>query len=275
MIQQSAGEGQAPSKSEGDEQLQSPSQQRPDQQRSGRFVLRAVDLEKSYSNKPIVRGVSFEVHSGEVVGLLGPNGAGKTTSFYMVVGLVQPTQGRVLLNGEDITEWPMHQRARAGITYLPQESSVFRQMTVEENVWCVLEMLPLSHRERQRRLSQLLDELSLNPVARQKAFTLSGGERRRVEVARALALNPAFLLLDEPFAGIDPLAVSEIQRMIQLLKTRGIGILITDHNVRETLEICDLGYLLSDGRILEKGSPQAFLASPTARKAYLGEKFQV
>jgi len=237
-------------------------------------TLRATDLVKSYKEKHVVQGVSFEVKSGQVVGLLGPNGAGKTTSFYMMVGIVKPDSGRVHLDDQEITTWPMHQRAQRGITYLPQEASVFRKMTAEENILSVLEMLPLSHQERQEQLHQLLDEFNINHIARQKAYTLSGGERRRVEVARALALNPVFLLLDEPFAGIDPIAVSDIQRMIRILKKRGIGILITDHNVRETLEICDLGYLLSNGKILEKGTPEYLAQSPQARAAYLGENFQ-
>lgn len=215
------------------------------------------------------------MQSGQVVGLLGPNGAGKTTSFYMVVGLVQPDSGQVEFDGSDVSKWPMHRRAQAGIAYLPQEASVFRRMTVEENIRCVLETLPLSDREQRDQLQKLLDEFNLNGVARQKAFTLSGGERRRVEVARALALSPVFLLLDEPFAGIDPIAVGDIQRMIEILKKRGIGILITDHNVRETLAICDLGYLLNHGSIIEKGTPAEIAASPMARETYLGENFEL
>lgn len=238
-------------------------------------TLKAVDLHKGYKGRPVVKGVSFEVSSGQVVGLLGPNGAGKTTSFYMVVGLVRADQGQVLLGEKDITEWPMYQRARGGIAYLPQEASVFRKLTVEENILAVLETLPLSEHERRDRLRRLVDEFNINHIARQKAYTLSGGERRRVEVARALALDPDFLLLDEPFAGIDPIAVNDIQRMIQVLKDRQIGILITDHNVRETLEICDLGYLLSDGKILEKGTPQEIANSRAARETYLGENFQL
>ena len=238
--------------------------------------LKAINLQKSYGQRPVVKNVSFEVTSGQVVGLLGPNGAGKTTSFYMVVGLIHPDGGKVLVNETDVTTWPMHERARsAGIAYLPQEASVFRRMTVEENVLAVLETLMLSEAERKDRLQKLMDEFNLNHVSKQKAFTLSGGERRRVEVARALALNPHFILLDEPFAGIDPIAVGDIQRMIGVLKKRGIGVLITDHNVRETLEICDLGYLLSDGKILEKGTPTEIAQSKTAREHYLGEKFHL
>lgn len=238
-------------------------------------TLRAVGLKKSYKGRSVVKDVSFEVTAGQVVGLLGPNGAGKTTSFYMVVGLVQADEGQVLLGDQSIGDWPMYRRAQTGIAYLPQEASIFRRMTVEENVLAVLETLPLTEQERRERLHRLIDEFNINHIAQQPAFTLSGGERRRVEVARALALNPKFLLLDEPFAGIDPIAVGDIQKMIQILKQRDIGILITDHNVRETLEICDLGYLLSDGKILEKGTPEYLANSKAARETYLGEKFQL
>jgi lipopolysaccharide export system ATP-binding protein len=237
-------------------------------------TLEAIDLQKAYAERPIVRGVDFSVRSGQVVGLLGPNGAGKTTSFYMVVGLVKADDGHVRLDGEEISQWPMHTRARAGVAYLPQEASVFRRMTVEENILTVLETLNLEQTERNKRLQQLIGEFNIGHIARQKAFTLSGGERRRVEVARALALDPKFLLLDEPFAGIDPLAVADIQKMIYTLKKRGIGILITDHNVRETLSICDIGYLLSDGKIIVKGTPDEIAQSPIAREKYLGENFQ-
>jgi lipopolysaccharide export system ATP-binding protein len=237
-------------------------------------TLQMKDLKKSYKGRTVVNGVSFELKSGQVVGLLGPNGAGKTTSFYMTVGLVTPDEGQVLLDGQDISTWPMHKRAQNGVAYLPQEASVFRKMTAEENIMAVLETLPLVENERRDRLQRLLDDFSLNPIAKQKAFTLSGGERRRVEVARALALNPVFLLLDEPFAGIDPIAVADIQRMIQVLRKRHIGVLITDHNVRETLEICDLGYLLNSGKLIEKGTPEQIASSKTAREVYLGENFQ-
>ena len=237
-------------------------------------TLKAVNLVKAYGGKKVVREVNFEMSAGQVVGLLGPNGAGKTTSFYMIVGLIRPNSGKIYYNDVDITNWPMHKRAQRGIGYLPQEASVFRRMTAEENIMSVLDTLPLTTSERKDRLQKLLDEFNINAIARQKTYTLSGGERRRVEVARALALNPVFLLLDEPFAGIDPIAVTDIQRMIQVLKKRGIGVLITDHNVRETLEICDLGYLLSDGKILERGTPQEIALSRTAREAYLGENFQ-
>ena len=237
-------------------------------------ILRAVDIHKGYKGRPVVKGVSFEVKAGEVVGLLGPNGAGKTTSFYTVIGLVRADQGKILLDDQEISDWPMHQRAQSGIAYLPQEASVFRRMTVEENILTVLETLALSESERREQLHRLLDEFNINHIAKQKAFTLSGGERRRVEVARALALNPVFLLLDEPFAGIDPKAVADIQAMIQILKKRQIGVLITDHNARETLAICDLGYLLFDGKIVVKGTPAEIAESKTARDTYLGENFQ-
>lgn len=246
---------------------------KPDKKTVRKLIAR--DLFKSYKGRKVVTGVSFEVNSGQVVGLLGPNGAGKTTSFYMVIGLVRSDSGEVLLDEQDISQLPMHQRARTGIAYLPQEASVFRRMSVEENILAVLETLPLSEAERHDQLHRLLDEFNLNHVAKQKAFTLSGGERRRVEVARALALNPVFLLLDEPFAGIDPIAVADIQRMIQVLKKRHIGVLITDHNVRETLAICDLGYLLSDGKIVIKGTPAEIAADKVARETYLGENFEL
>lgn len=237
-------------------------------------LLQALSLKKAYKGRTVVNEVSFEVQAGQVVGLLGPNGAGKTTSFYMVVGLVKPDDGEILLNGQDISEWPVHARAQAGIAYLPQEASVFRRMTTQDNIMTVLETMPLTTAERQDRLRKLLEEFNIQHISKQKAYTLSGGERRRVEVARALALNPSFLLLDEPFAGIDPIAVDDIQRMIKVLKQRKIGILITDHNVRETLEICDLGYLLNSGTIFEKGTPAEIASSKKARETYLGEDFE-
>ncbi|MFN7684747.1 MAG: LPS export ABC transporter ATP-binding protein [Oligoflexia bacterium] len=236
--------------------------------------LKASRLAKAYSGRPIVRDVSFEVQRGKVIGLLGPNGAGKTTSFYMVVGLVRPDSGKIHLGDRELTKMPVHERANCGVAYLPQEASVFRRMTVEDNISSVLEGRKLTEQEQKARLEQLIDDFRLNPIARQKAYTLSGGERRRVEVARALALDPVFLLLDEPFAGIDPIAVGEIQRMMEVLKKRGIGILITDHNVRETLAICDSAYLLGDGKILEHGTPQSLVESPVAREKYLGEDFR-
>jgi lipopolysaccharide export system ATP-binding protein len=236
--------------------------------------LKAIDLVKAYKNRSVVKGVSLEVESGQIVGLLGLNGAGKTTTFYMITGLVTPDAGKVLLDDKDITDWKMHERARGGIAYLPQEPSVFRKLTVEENIMATLESLHISPQQRKTKLQTLLDEFTLNHVSKQQTYTLSGGERRRVEVARALALDPAFILLDEPFAGVDPLAVADIQKMILLLKDRGIGVLITDHNVRETLSICDWGCILSEGVIFEQGTPQEIANSPRAREKYLGENFK-
>jgi len=235
--------------------------------------LYARNLVKAYKEKPVVRDVSFEVSSGQVVGLLGPNGAGKTTSFYMMVGLVPPTSGSVFLNDVDITTWPMHKRARNGIAYLPQEASIFRKMSVEDNIYSVLELLAMDEEERDIKVKSILQEFNIEHITKQKGYTLSGGERRRVEVARALALSPKFILLDEPFAGIDPLAVGDIQKIIQTLKRRGLGVLITDHNVRETLAICDTGYLLSEGKIFESGTPEHIANSPIAKEKYLGENF--
>ena len=239
---------------------------------SGR-VLRADAVQKQLGGRQVLRGVSVEVHAGEVVGLLGPNGAGKTTTFYIIVGLLRPDSGHVLLNAVDITRQPMYQRARLGVSYLPQEPSVFRKLTVEENILAILETLGLSHEEREERLASLLEELSIAHLAKSMAYTLSGGERRRVEITRALVTSPSFILLDEPFAGIDPIAVLDIQNIIAQLQSRGIGILITDHNVRETLGICDRAYILNDGTILEEGTPEAIANSPQARALYLGERF--
>jgi lipopolysaccharide export system ATP-binding protein len=236
--------------------------------------LKAQGLIKSYQKRQVVKGVSLEVESGQIVGLLGLNGAGKTTTFYMITGLILPDEGHVFIDNQDITRWPMHERAKAGVAYLPQEPSVFRKLTVEDNIMATLESLPISHADRKKRLQTLLDEFTLNHVSKQEAYTLSGGERRRVEVARALALNPAFILLDEPFAGVDPLAVSDIQKMILSLKERNIGVLITDHNVRETLSICDWGCILSDGVIFESGTPEQIANSKQAREKYLGENFR-
>jgi lipopolysaccharide export system ATP-binding protein len=233
-----------------------------------------MGLIKAYQGRPVVKGVSIEVKSGQVVGLLGLNGAGKTTTFYMITGLIPPDQGEVYLDGKEITHWKMHERARGGVAYLPQEPSVFRKLTVEENIMTTLEGLPLSSTARKATLQKLLDEFNLNPVSKQEAYTLSGGERRRVEVARALALNPSFILLDEPFAGVDPLAVSDIQKMILTLKEKNIGVLITDHNVRETLSICDWGCILSEGVIFEQGTPEQIANSKAAREKYLGENFR-
>lgn len=237
--------------------------------------LEAKKLEKSYRGRKIVRGVSMHVKSGEVVGLLGPNGAGKTTTFYMVVGLIRPDQGRVVLDGVDITKMPMYQRAKNGIGYLPQEPSVFRKLTVSENLMAVLETMDLSGAERKDRRDRLLAELGITHLSDSMAYTLSGGERRRVEIARSLTLSPKFILLDEPFAGIDPLAVQDIQGIISLLKGMGIGILITDHNVRETLAITDRAYIISEGKIIEAGTAAEITASPRVRQFYLGEAFRL
>jgi lipopolysaccharide export system ATP-binding protein len=217
----------------------------------------------------------MEVKGGEVVGLLGPNGAGKTTTFHMMVGLVHPDQGKVFLNGEDLTTAPIYQRARAGISYLPQEPSVFRRLTVEENLLAILETLNLSKKEQEERANGLMRMLGVSHLAKHKAFTLSGGERRRVEIARALVLSPFFVLLDEPFTGVDPIAVGEIQKIIRKLTTSGIGLLITDHNVRETLGICDRAYILNEGLVLEEGVPDTIASSSKARKLYLGEGFRL
>jgi len=237
--------------------------------------LEAKKLEKTYRGRKVVRGLSFQVRQGEVVGLLGPNGAGKTTSFYMVVGLVKPDHGRVALNDVDITKMPMYQRARNGVGYLAQEPSVFRKLTVADNLMAVLETTRLTELERRDRRDTLLAELGIAHLAGSKAYTLSGGERRRVEIARALTLSPKFILLDEPFAGIDPLAVQDIQGIIQMLRGKGIGILITDHNVRETLAITDRAYIINEGKIIEAGSPAEITASPRVREFYLGESFKL
>jgi lipopolysaccharide export system ATP-binding protein len=237
-------------------------------------VLKAVSVAKAYGGRRVVDGVSLVVQGGEVVGLLGPNGAGKTTTFHMMVGLVQPDEGQVLLNQDDLTDEPIYQRARAGISYLPQESSVFRRLTVEQNLLAILQTLDLSGADQKDRAGGLMKMLGVSHLATHKAFTLSGGERRRVEIARALVLSPFFLLLDEPFTGIDPIAVAEIQKIVRNLVTSGIGILITDHNVRETLGICDRAYIVNQGTILEEGTPQFIAASPKARKFYLGEGFK-
>ncbi len=238
-------------------------------------TLIAEDLVKSYNGRRVVNAVSLEVESGSVVGLLGPNGAGKTTTFYMVVGLIRPDRGKVLLNGQDMTSSPMYLRARKGVGYLPQESSVFRKLTVEENILAILETLPMSRFERSVRLKELLQELGIEHLARQKAYALSGGERRRVEITRALVRAPSFILLDEPFAGIDPIAITDIQRIVEHLKERGIGVLISDHNVRETLGVCDRAYILNEGVLMESGTPEVIASSSVAREIYLGERFQL
>jgi len=237
--------------------------------------LSCEELGKSFRQKKVVDSVHVEVHGGEVVGLLGPNGAGKTTIFYMIVGLLKPNRGRIYLNGEEITSLPMYLRARKGIGYLPQEPSVFRKLTVEENLIAILETLPLCKDERRDRLKELLEELGLSAIRKQKAYSLSGGERRRVEITRALVLSPSFILLDEPFAGIDPIAVLDIQIIVRQLKSKGIGIIITDHNVRETLGVCDRAYILNEGRILEEGTPEYIAQSQKAREIYLGDGFEL
>ncbi|MBM4257135.1 MAG: LPS export ABC transporter ATP-binding protein [Deltaproteobacteria bacterium] len=242
---------------------------------SNKAVLCGEQLCKSYGKRPVLHDVSIEVRGGEVVGLLGPNGAGKTTTFSIIVGILRPDKGNVRYNGEDITNLPMHMRARKGITYLPQEPSVFRKLTVEENVMAVLETLDLTAAERRMRLGQLLRELHITHLAPQRAESLSGGERRRVEITRALVMSPSFMLLDEPFAGIDPLSVNDIQEIIAQLRSRGIGILITDHNAQETLRICDRAYLLTDGTVFLSGTPEELAANEQARQAYLGQRFSL
>ena len=237
-------------------------------------VLKAASVAKSFGGRRVVKGVNLQVNNGEIVGLLGPNGAGKTTTFHMIVGLVPPDEGQVLLNEEDLTDAPIYQRARAGISYLPQESSVFRRLTVEENLLAILQTLSLSKDQQRERSDALMKMLGVSHLASHRADTLSGGERRRVEIARSLVLSPYFLLLDEPFTGVDPIAVAEIQKIVRHLITSGIGILITDHNVRETLGICDRAYIVNEGEILEEGTPEQIAASPRARKFYLGEGFK-
>ena len=236
-------------------------------------ALQTAEITKTYRGRKVVDNVSIKVQQGEVVGLLGPNGAGKTTSFYVIVGLISPDSGKVLLGNEDITSEPMYKRARKGISYLPQEASVFRKLTVEENLLAILETLPMRARERRARMEQLIDELGLEKVRRSQGYMLSGGERRRVEIARSLVISPSFLLLDEPFSGIDPIQVLELQRIIFDLKRTGIGILITDHNVRETLAVTDRAYIINEGRIFRAGSPEALERDPEVKRIYLGESF--
>ena len=243
--------------------------------KSRKRVLYTCGLKKSFGDRVVVKGVDLEVASGEVVGLLGPNGAGKTTTFYMVVGLSRPDTGRVLIGEEDITGLPMYLRARKGISYLPQEPSVFRRLTVRENLLAVLEAQNLDAEGRNLLMERLLADLKISHIAHVKGYALSGGERRRVEIARALATDPDFILLDEPFAGIDPLAVLDIQNIIGELKARGIGVLISDHNVRETLGVCDRAYILNEGEVLEHGDPQKIAESKTAREIYLGDNFSL
>lgn len=237
--------------------------------------LTTENLVKTYNNRTVVNDVSFNISQGEVVGLLGANGAGKTTSFYMVVGIVRPNEGRIMLDQKDITKLAMHKRARLGISYLPQEASIFRKMTVEENLFAILETLKISKKEQQKKADQLLNELRITHIRKNKGYSLSGGERRRVEIARALVIDPMFILLDEPFAGVDPIAVIDIQEVIKELASRNIGILITDHNVRETLGITDRAYIMNEGQILVDGTPEFIINNELARKVYLGEHFKL
>lgn len=237
------------------------------------MILRAENLVKKYKQRTVVNNVSFDVSQGEIVGLLGPNGAGKTTSFYMIVGLIKPNEGNIFLEGENITKDAMYRRAQKGIGYLAQEASVFRKLTVEDNIMAILEMTALSKEEQKDKLEELINEFSLHKVRKNRGDLLSGGERRRTEIARALAANPNFILLDEPFAGVDPIAVEEIQTIVARLKEKNIGILITDHNVQETLSITDRAYLLFEGKILESGTPEVLAANEMVRKVYLGSNF--
>lgn len=239
------------------------------------MILRAENIIKKYGKRIVVKGVSIEVKQGEIVGLLGPNGAGKTTSFYMIVGLVQPNSGHVFLDDKEITTAPMYKRAKMGIGYLPQEVSVFRKLSVEDNITAILEMMPLSKEEQKARLEELLEEFSLNHVRKNLGHNLSGGEKRRTEIARALASNPSFILLDEPFAGVDPIAVEDIQTIVSKLKEKNIGILITDHNVQETLSITDRAYLLFEGDILKAGTAEELAADEQVRRVYLGQNFEL
>ncbi len=238
-------------------------------------TLSLENLVKIYNGKQIVNSVNMKIKNNSVVGLLGPNGAGKTTTFYMIIGMIKPDKGQVFLDDEDITTYPMYLRARRGVGYLPQETSVFKKLTVKQNIMAILETLSISKLEQEERADMLLDELGIKHLMNQKANLLSGGERRRLEITRALATNPSFILLDEPFAGIDPLAVIDIKNIIAHLKNRGIGILISDHNVRETLEACDKAYILNDGEIIESGPPEKIVSSKTARRIYLGNEFKL
>ena len=239
-------------------------------------TLATDEIGKSYRGRRVVNGVSLRVQQGEVVGLLGPNGAGKTTTFYAIVGLVPPDTGRVLMDLEDITDVPMYLRARQyGVSYLPQEASVFRKLTVEENILAVLEAQPISWHERRERMEKLIDQLGLEHIRQNRGYALSGGERRRVEIARALCINPTFILLDEPFSGIDPIAVLDLQKIISDLKASGIGVLITDHNVRETLSVTDRAYIINEGRIFFQGTPEQLGGNPEVRRVYLGESFSL
>jgi len=247
----------------------------PESANGHRRTLKTEEISKTYRGRRVVDGVSVSVEMGEVVGLLGPNGAGKTTSFYMIVGLISPDSGRIVLDEAEITDLAMYERARVGISYLPQEPSVFRKLSVEDNLLAILETLPIPSRERRERLESLLEQMGLDKVRKNKGYMLSGGERRRVEIARSLAISPQFLLLDEPFSGIDPIQVVELQRIISELKRNGIGILITDHNVRETLAVTDRAYIINNGRIFRAGTPSALAMDPEVRRIYLGESFDL
>lgn len=242
---------------------------------NGHAVLRSSGLVKRYKKRTVVNEVSVQVRQGEIVGLLGPNGAGKTTTFYMIVGMIRPNGGKVFIDDEEITSHPMYQRARMGIGYLSQEASVFRRLTVRENILAVLELSPLSRKEREEKCDRLLEDFGLTHLVKSKGYVLSGGERRRTEIARALALDPKFMLLDEPFAGIDPIAVEEIMKIVKTLKSKNIGVLVTDHNVHETLSITDHSYLLFEGKILKSGTAEFLANDPEARKLYLGETFKL
>jgi lipopolysaccharide export system ATP-binding protein len=239
------------------------------------YLIQTQKLVKAYKGRKVVQEVEINVRPGEIVGLLGPNGAGKTTSFYMIVGLVRPTSGRVFFNGRNITAVPMYKRARMGMGYLSQEPSIFRKLTVQENVMAILETLPVSHRERRKRLNDLLEELKIGHLAKQRAYTLSGGERRRLEITRALVTNPSIILLDEPFSGVDPLAVNDVQDIVRSLKDKGLGVLITDHNVRETLAVVDRAYLLCEGKVLREGDSDFLVNDEVSRELYLGPRFSM
>jgi lipopolysaccharide export system ATP-binding protein len=238
-------------------------------------ILSLKNLVKAYNKRQVVKSVSMKITNSSVVGLLGPNGAGKTTIFYMTIGMIKPDEGQVFLDDEDVTSYPMYLRARKGVGYLPQETSIFRRLTVMQNIMAILETLRISKSDQKERANSLLDELGIKHLANQKANLLSGGERRRLEITRALVTNPSFILLDEPFAGIDPLAIIDIKNIIRHLKNRGVGVLISDHNVRETLEVCDEAYILSDGRIIESGPPERIASSEIARRIYLGDEFKL
>jgi lipopolysaccharide export system ATP-binding protein len=242
---------------------------------NGKEIVRTEKLVKIYGGRAVVNGVDINCHRGEIVGLLGPNGAGKTTSFYMIVGLVQPNGGRVLFEDKEVTKYPMYKRARMGMGYLPQEESIFRKMTVEENILAILETRPLSRKERRARCAELLTQFGIEHVAKQVALTLSGGEKRRLTIARSLVTNPSLLMLDEPFSGVDPIAVADVQQIVSNLRDAGLGILITDHNVRETLNIVDRAYLIYEGRVVTQGTKEFLLNDPIARRVYLGEGFQM